>query len=605
MPSKKRIYISFCILFLALLFIFITGIVKRDQIAFGHYVKQFNKTELENNALNLHYTLKNSEGYGIYSQNTLPVYIPDSALSTFDYLQDKQNKLSQIDMSALSEKDAFTYEILYDYLSENMELEKYPYLSEPLTPNSGIHTTLPILLAEYTFYEEEDVENYLELLTSVPAYLSSMAVYEKEKAEAGLFMNVTALDKVVTACEEFGNPENLDSHLLVTSFKERLNELSETTQGLSPEKIDSYTLENTGIVKNEILPAYTELAKKLTDLSQYAPSEYSGLFSYENGKEYYQALLKRNTGSYRSISDIKELIYADFELSYISLLSLLSTNPELLESDCFSTFDLGFPLKDGKAILEHLQTSMNDDFPLLDTDTQISVKAVSESLQDYCSPAFYLTVPIDSYEKNVIYLNEKDSLEGLSLYTTLAHEGFPGHLYQTVYFHSVNDIGVTDHSALLRNLLYFGGYTEGYALYVEDLSYTYATNACTDAGLTDAELICKALQYEWKMQISLYCLLDIAIHYDGASYEQIQSILNSFGVIDESSQRAVYQYLLEEPTTYLKYYLGYLEIKSLKSLAKNLWGDTYSDLRFHTFLLEAGPCNFKLLEKRLLEEAIE
>ena len=139
-------------------------------------------------------------------------------------------------------------------------------------------------------------------------------------------------------------------------------------------------------------------------------------------------------------------------------------------------------------------------------------------------------------------------------------------------------------------------------MYVEALSYDYALDLCQNANLSDAQTICNTLKYEWKMQISLYCLLDIAIHYDGASYEQIKALLNKFGIVDDTSVSAIYQYLLEEPTTYLKYYLGYLEIQNLKNLAKNLWGQNYSDLKFHTFLLEAGPCSFELLTQKLMEE---
>ena len=346
----------------------------------------------------------------------------------------------------------------------------------------------------------------------------------------------------------------------------------------------------------------------LTDLSEYCNSSNRGLCSHKYGKEYYQALLRRNTGSYRQIADIKELLYADFEESYINLMNLLCANPSLLETDCFETFDAHFPLTDATKILSHLQSVIQEDFPALSADTNVEVKTVSDSLKDYCSPAFYLTVPVDAYEENVIYLNSKNSLKGLDLYTTMAHEGFPGHLYQTVYFHSANkhgtggDTGVTDPLTLFRNTLYYGGYIEGYAMYVESLSYDYASKLCTDTNISDAGIICDTQKYEWQMQISLYCLLDIAIHYDGASYEQIAALLYKFGIVDEASINANYQYLLEEPTTYLKYYLGYLEIRNLKDMAKELWQEEYSDRRFHTLLLEAGPCSFPRLEQKLIEE---
>ena len=582
--------------------------MKRDQLAFNHYVKEFTRNQLSENALEMHYTLKNPSAYGIYDVSPLPVYHSNDALTYHQKTAGALSKLEQIDASALSEKDAFTYLVLKDYLTETMELEKYAYYAEPLTPNSGIHTTLPILLAEYTFYTEQDIDEYFEILSAIPAYLEGIATYEAEKAEAGLFMSSASLDKVVTACQNFVQCEDTCYHLLATSFEERLQEFSSSKEVLTSAETEKYISKNLLLLESTVFPAYLSLAEKMTELSSFCNDPNLGLCSSENGKEYYLALLKRNTGSYRSIADIKEMLYADFEENYLNLLSMLSQNPELLENDRFLTLNKQFPIENATEILTQLQTDIRHDFPVLPADTSVDVKTISKSLEEYCSPAFYLTVPLDAYEKNVIYLNEKNALKGVDLYTTLAHEGFPGHLYQTVYFHlsntrpSPNDTRVANHTNLLRNILYYGGYTEGYALYVESLSYNWASNLCQDADIASAQICCDTLKYQWQMQISLYCLLDIAIHYDGATYDQIAAILNHFGIVDEASQKTIYQYLLEEPTTYLKYYLGYLEINSLKNLAKNLWGTDYTDLRFHTFLLDAGPCNYERLSQKIMEE---
>lgn len=608
MPNKKRITLSFSIILFVAIFMLIICYVKRDQLAFNHYVKEFTENTLSSNALDLHYTVKEPALYGIYETTPLPIYEKEEALTIAEQYEKELLTLNKIDISALSEKDAFTYAVLHDYLEENLELEKYSYYAEPLTPNSGIHTTLPILLAEYTFYTTDDIENYFELLAAIPEYFSSVLLYETEKADAGLFMNSIALDKVVSACEEFADCANISEHLLVTSFEDRLEALCTSYDNLSKEDLENYLKKNETLLKNNVLPAYLSFADDMTELSLYCNENYTGLCSFPHGKDYYKALIKRNTGSYRSITDIKEMLFADFEESYIHLINLLSTHPELLETDCLIDFNSQFPLEDVEEILNHLQTIMGTDFPPLPATVNVAVKTVSKSLEDYCSPAFYLTVPIDAYDTNVIYLNKKNALTGLDLYTTLAHEGFPGHLYQTVYFHTsktvdgANDTSVANHSSLLRNILYYGGYTEGYALYVESMAYDYASQLCAKAHIEDAKIICDTLKYEWQMQISLYCLLDIAIHYDGADYEQVKSLLNKFGIVDDESTKAVYQYLLEEPTTYLKYYLGYLEIKNLKNIAMNLWGIDYSNLRFHTFLLESGPCSFRCLETKLLEE---
>lgn len=594
--SKKRLFWLFSSIFFIAIFSLIACYLKSDRLAFHRYVKDFSALQLETNALDLHYTLSNPDAYHLQILSPLPLYKKEEAKNSYQQVTTQLKELEKIDISSLSNDDAFTYQVLHDYLTETMVLEQYPYYQEPLTTHSGIHTTLPILLAEYSFSSKEDIETYLEILAFVPDYLRSILVYEKEKADVGFFMTEKALNEVTSTCIQFATYDNISEHLLCASFTDKLANLS-----ISAEEKMSYSEKNANFVKETILPAYLSMAEELAKLLPYCDNDFSGLCTYQNGKEYYLALLRRNTGCYRDIQNIKEMLFADFERSYASLSSLIAPNPYLLEEDCFYDFDTSFPLTDANEILNQLSFAMKKDFPTLSVTPNYTIKTVTKSLEQSSAPAFYLTVPMDNYMENVIYLNPANTLSGISLYTTLAHEGFPGHLYQTVFFHTQNHSS-TNYNALLRNTLYYGGYTEGYAMYVESLSYDYASTLCCDAGVKNAQIICKTLKEEWKMQMSLYCLLDIAMHYDGATREQITSLLNQFGIQDEENIQTIYEYLLSEPTAYLKYYLGYLEIENLKTLAQNLWGENYSNQNFHDFLLKAGPCNFRLLENKLVNE---
>lgn len=215
-------------------------------------------------------------------------------------------------------------------------------------------------------------------------------------------------------------------------------------------------------------------------------------------------------------------------------------------------------------------------------------------MEDYCSPAYYLTPPIDDMSSNIIYINGKNKPDSLTLYTTLAHEGYPGHLYQTVYSQLYLK---QNNSSCIRYLLHYGGYVEGWALYVENLSYFYAQEQVKANPY--AASYYEACRLNRNIHLCLYSLLDIAIHYDGATFSQVQEILQSIGITDTASSKAVYEYIVEEPVNYLKYYLGYMEIELLKTQAKALWGDEFSLYRFHKFILETGPSDFTGLNNKL------
>lgn len=88
---------------------------------------------------------------------------------------------------------------------------------------------------------------------------------------------------------------------------------------------------------------------------------------------------------------------------------------------------------DPKIILQTLQSSLKEDFPDA-VSSQYTLKYVPESLEDSMNPAFYMIPPVDVTDSNVIYLNNSQITDNLSLFTTLAHEGYPGHLYQQSAF---------------------------------------------------------------------------------------------------------------------------------------------------------------------------
>ncbi len=218
------------------------------------------------------------------------------------------------------------------------------------------------------------------------------------------------------------------------------------------------------------------------------------------------------------------------------------------------------------------------------------IKYIGESLSATSAPAFYLTPQMDAFHKNVIYINPASSLEGTALFTTLAHEGFPGHLYQTVY---ARESGIADTKNPLRGILDYPGYAEGWALYVELLSYDYAGNYY--AADTEIQKTARSLE------LCLCALLDLHIHYYGLTLPQTQALLAQFGLSADAAEN-IYSYIAEEPANYLKYYLSYLEILSLKQEAEKLWKEEYSDYRFHQFYLDAGPSDFLSLRERLLME---
>lgn len=532
--------------------------------AFKNFTFCLFQQEVSSNTLNLHYSLQEPEKYGITETATTLGTFDFNEISALASIENLDNALHKFSYRTLSDENKITYDILEHYFSTLKTDASYYLYEEPLSPITGIHAQLPILLAEYQFYKPEDVTTYLALLKTLPDYFASLARFEQQKAAAGLFMSDTQADAVVEQCNAFLSMGN-DNYLFST-FKERLEEI----QKISSTEKETLIQENQAIVTDYILPAYKNLAGSLTALKGSGKTN-GGLYALENGKEYYTHLVTRETGSSKNIAELKNRIKNQLHSDLNNLQSTIAKYPNLAEqtSDITEAPDI---------ILKNLETKIAASFPTA-ASVNVQVKYVPKPLENYLSPAFYLIPSIDQYSENTIYINQAHNLADIHLFTTLAHEGYPGHLYQTTYFAGTNPDPI-------RTVLNFTGYVEGWATYAEMCSYYISPLEKPHATL---------LQKNNSLILGLYANADIGIHYDGWSVSDTLQFFSSYGITDPKTIQEIYDSIVGDPANYLSYYIGYLEILDLKKETD------LSQKEFHKKILEIGPAPFEVVEKYLEE----
>ena len=552
--------------------------------------------------LSLHYTVANPVEFGIITKEpSLPLYNKDNEKEQFARTENYLAALNKFDSSLLSDDDSYTYKLLKKKFIQELKGNQYFYYNEVLSPSCGIQTQYPILMTEYAFRSKKDIDDYLDLLSDTPSYFQSLIKFEKEKSKRGYFMADYSLNKTILQCNTIITEKDLSSstHFLQTTFEERIN--TAIDKGLiSKDEGLSYRKKNDIILKDKVYPAYIDLGNSLLALSGTGKNK-DGLAHYPNGKDYYSWLFIQNVGSYTDLDTVYHKLAQDYYNNFQSLSAQVNTFQETCD---LTTKDIYyFPIAKPEEMIKNLSSAINSDFPSIasiasHSHTNVSVKKVSNSLEDYTAPAYYFTPPIDNVSENIIYINNKNAVSGISLYSTLAHEGYPGHLYQTVYYQLYQN---SKNQSPIRAILNYGGYVEGWALYTELYSFEYASKFLSES--TDKEsydTLYSIYADERRTQLSLLSLLDIAIHYYGITFDRVKEILNSYGVVDEAQARSIYEYIVEEPTVYPKYYWGYLEIMKLKDSAKKKWGNTYSDYRFHQFFLQAGPSDYETLNNKLI-----
>ena len=562
--------ISFFLIFLLALLSFSRLSASFTTKAFHQLTEHIFQKEVTSSTLTLHYTLTDPASYGI---SEIPVcYQP--ARDSDDLISQYQTLLADLDPTRLSRSDQITYDVLLLLFQQSQAATQFDGYPEPLGATIGIQAQLPVLLCEYRFDSVSDIRTYLQLLSTTDQYFSSLLAYERQKAASGLFMSSSCADQIIQQCQAFSEGD-LSDHLLVTVFQQKIAAMTQLT---SAEK-HQFLEENRQIVQQHVLPAYQLLIQGLTDLKKSCHNE-MGLAHLPKGCAYYEYLVQSSTGSSLSISSIQNRIQTQLLEDAAACRQILNQYPEAasLSADFFQS--------DPADMLQDLQQKMTEDFPSV-PDTSYQLKYVDASLSPYLSPAFYLTAPVDDPNQNVIYLNPSAGYSGLDLYTTLAHEGFPGHLYQNRYS--------ADFLSSLRSLLDFGGYTEGWATYVEMISYDYAA---MDRSDEEAAAISLA-QKQRSMMLGLSSLIDIFVHYHGFTREEVQEFLHSLGISGTAAADSIYNAVLESPANYLKYHLGYLTFLDLRSWCQKNWPDQFRLAAFHQYILEIGPCQFPVLEKYL------
>ena len=97
--------------------------------------------------------------------------------------------------------------------------------------------------------------------------------------------------------------------------------------------------------------------------------------------------------------------------------------------------------------------------------------------------------------------------------------------------------------------------------------------------------------------LCLYGLCDIGVHAHGWDKTDLLAFIRQYGNYSEETAASLYSAVIDEPASYLKYTVGYLEFDRLKSLFKEETGTSYEEKLFHTYVLDMGPCSFSLLEK--------
>ena len=585
---RHTLFASICFILLSGTILFGCGQASTQtslkQKKFDRFLNSCFREYAAENTVTLHFKLSNASAYGIKTpvSPTYGDFSSDTLKKNCSRSKELLQKLYTFPTSSLTKKQKLTWQIFQDYLNESIMNEKYILYSSPLGTN-GLQSEIPVTLSEYRLDNEKDIKDYLSLVNQVPELFTQILDFEQERRNAGLISPSFVISDTIDQIDQFLNASE-ENNPLIQSFEDRLTEV----ESLSKDQKASYIANNRLLVTDKVLPAYKSLKTSLqayTNDSKNTSSK-ERLCEYKNGQDYYKFLLMSNVGTDFSPEDCITILESQLKNTVKDISSLTTKNKDLYTEYLSATPALSAP----KEIMNTLKNDSLIDFPEI-KNISCQLKNVPDALSGTSACAFYLVPPIDSTKDNIIYIN-KSRVDSNELFSTLAHEGYPGHLYQTNYF-------LTTNPSPLRTFLHCAGYDEGWGTYAQLYSYNFIEFKNVDEQTT------KQLRQLYRdndlLSLSLSSLCDLYVNYKNYDENALANYLQTYG-IDKDSAQNLYRYVIENPTTYLSYSIGYYELDQLKQTMSDSLGKAFKISDFHEAVLNVGSCNFSILRQEIEKE---
>lgn len=555
----------------------------KEQQEFEQYLDDYFKDVVTDDTLTYNYTIKDGADYGLEEPE---VTLGDPGMTAEEIGQDKEEfegwvkKLDAIDRSCLTEDQKLTYDVLDEYFEVSAGIFDNVYLYEPFSPMRGLQANIATNFTDYRFDDKGDVERYIELLGQIPDYFAEYLDFEQEKSEKGYFMSDAVCDKVISQCKDF--VADKENHFMVTTFNDNIDALD----FLTDEEKAEYKEANKQAVENSLLPAFENVAAVLSGLKGTGTND-GGICNYDGGKEYYEYLLKNFAGTAKSPAEVIDMLDTELQKLMVSLYQYYLGNQAAYEYFA-SNYDSMFAETDqmtASEMVDKMMETASEHYPDAGT-INYKAEALDKNLETIMDDvlAYYMAPAIDDPDNNLIRVN---GLHTDGMWTTLAHEGYPGHMLQNAYYMSTDPEPV-------RTLMNFLGYKEGWAMYACYDSLYYYEYEEPEYGDTIAALY----QLNDEMSYLMMGRVDLGINYEGWTLQDTADYLTKNGM-DGSAAQELYTTMVGDPAVYQSYSTGYYEMKELRDYAEEKMGDDFDLKTFNTIILETGPCQFDILKEQV------
>ncbi len=540
-----------------------------NNIQFEEFLDQTFKNSISESYIFMHSNVTDYKTLGLTKPKVSLGEIKYNDLDKINEYIDDLKKLQSYDYSTLSYRQQYDYDMYQYSLYETIADRAYCKYDLPFSESNDVVSNLVTLLTDFTFYDQESIDDYIILIDDVDRYLKDYEEYINKQADDGIYHTNDSIDYTNDYIATFTSL--IEDNAIIKAFTNSMAKIDY----ISENEKEEYISKVTHYVINEVLPEFNNLSNVLE--TQRDKATLSGaLIDYDKTYAEVQFMLASSSNKevldlYKDLASVESMLLQDYVLeNYNKMPDAYS-----LVSDTFGT--------DYENYLDALKEMAHKTnyYPDLG-EAKYDVDLIDASSASSSVLAYYWQAPLDNLNQNIIRVNPNTMNDDvIQTYTTLAHEGFPGHLYQHIYFLKQNP-----HP--FRETQSFGGYVEGYAVRAQHDALEF---------LLDDEGLANFLFFNTSSYFIEYSLIDIGVNYLGWDAEETELFLTDVLGYKEGYGETFHNFLISNATGYCSYGMGYAEMTLLRNKAKNALKDKFDLLEFNKAILTNGPLPFVLLEQ--------
>jgi len=361
---------------------------------------------------------------------------------------------------------------------------------------------------------------------------------------------------------------------------------------ISPADQKRLTEQITNTVNHEVLPAYRKFAAFIK--TEYAPQGRTTLSitSLPDGQKRYENDIYARTTTRMSAEEIHQLGLHEMDRIEAEMLAIakkegfsdlasfrasLKTNPRYIPTSAEQILD------DFRRYISQMEPKLRELFTLL-PKSPVTVEAIPE-FQAAAATHYVTGTPDGKRPGRVVVATSHFAQRSLIDDEAVAyHEGVPGHHMQLSVQQQLEGL-----PKFRLHGLGFNAYTEGWALYAEQLGKEvgFYQDPVSDYGRLSSELF-RAVRL----------VVDTGIHAKGWSRDQVVDFMRKSGAVDEPTIQSETDRYISWPAQALSYKLGQLKFRELRERAQKELGPKFDLRQFHDEMLSGGTLPLDLLDVR-------